>query len=205
LDIDSWLRWIGLAQYAELFRANDIDGELLGRLTSDDLKEIGVASLGHRKQLLEAIATLGAVAEAPSPTPVAATPTPAAERRQLTVMFVDQGRRPSDGLIREEMREVLRAYQNTVAGEISRMKASPLRWHAARCFGWPRTHEDAAGRRGRVGGVVGDRLAAGEPCRLVGIATALWSLGDHRRRRHRSRRRYAEPCRTPGAAEPGWS
>ena len=58
-DIASWLRGIGLAQYTELFRANDIDGELLGRLTSDDLKEISIASLGHRKQLLEAIAALG--------------------------------------------------------------------------------------------------------------------------------------------------
>jgi hypothetical protein len=55
LDIDSWLRGIGLAQYAEMFRANDIDGELLDRLTSDDLKEIGVASFGHRRKLLEAL------------------------------------------------------------------------------------------------------------------------------------------------------
>ena len=78
LDIDSWLRGIGLAQYAELFRANDIDGELLGRLTSDDLKEIGVASLGHRKQLLEAIAALGAVAEAP---PRRQPPQPRREQR----------------------------------------------------------------------------------------------------------------------------
>src|SRR6476659_8598574 len=89
LDIDSWLSGIGLTQYAELFRANDIDGELLGRLTSDDLKEIGVASLGHRKQLLEAMAALGAVTEASSLTPVSAPPAPSAERRQLTVMFVD--------------------------------------------------------------------------------------------------------------------
>jgi class 3 adenylate cyclase len=127
LDIDSWLRGIGLAQYTELFRANDIDGELLGRLTSDDLKEIGVASLGHRKQLLEAIAALGTGGEAPSPTPAAATPTPAAERRQLTVMFVDLvGSTALSGrLDPEEMRDILRAYQNTVAGEISRLKALP--------------------------------------------------------------------------------
>jgi hypothetical protein len=52
LDIDSWLRGIGLAQYAEIFRANDIDIELLGRLTNDDLKDIGVVSFGHRKKLL---------------------------------------------------------------------------------------------------------------------------------------------------------
>ena len=56
LDIDSFLQAIGLAQYAEIFRANDIDSEVLGRLTNDDLKDIGVASLGHRKKLLRVIA-----------------------------------------------------------------------------------------------------------------------------------------------------
>ena len=59
MDIDGWLRGIGLAQYAEILRTNDIDGELLRRLTNDDLKDIGVASFGHRKKLLEAIAELG--------------------------------------------------------------------------------------------------------------------------------------------------
>jgi len=58
LDIDGWLRRVGLAQYAEIFRVNDIDGELLRRLTNEDLKDIGVASFGHRKKLLEAIARL---------------------------------------------------------------------------------------------------------------------------------------------------
>ena len=92
MDIDDWLRGIGLAQYAEIFRANDIDGELLGRLTNDDLKDIGVASFGHRKKLLEAIAALVAAPEAPSPIPVAATEPKTqdtAERRQVTVMFSD--------------------------------------------------------------------------------------------------------------------
>jgi hypothetical protein len=53
-----------------MFRANDIDIELLGRLTNDDLKDIGVASFGHRKKMLEAIAALVAAPEAPSRTPV---------------------------------------------------------------------------------------------------------------------------------------
>ena len=66
MDIDGWLRGIGLAQYAEMFRANDIDGELLGRLTNDDLKDLGVTSFGHRKRLLEGIAALVAASEAPS-------------------------------------------------------------------------------------------------------------------------------------------
>jgi hypothetical protein len=90
LDIDGWLRRIGLAQYAELFRANDIDGELLGRLTSDDLKDIGVASFGHRKKLLEAIAELaGAVPVSPQPALIEPKAHDAAERRQVTVMFSD--------------------------------------------------------------------------------------------------------------------
>ena len=59
LDIDGWLRRIGLTQYAEMFRANDVDGELLRRMTNDDLKDVGVVSFGHRKKLLEAIAELG--------------------------------------------------------------------------------------------------------------------------------------------------
>ena len=105
MDIDGWLRGIGLAQYAEMFRANDIDGELLGRLTNDDLKDIGVASFGHRKKLLEAIAELGS-APAAAPAPPPAVPAPisgrrwrrrrppasveaAGERRYLTVMFCD--------------------------------------------------------------------------------------------------------------------
>lgn len=189
LDIDGWLRGIGLAQYTELFRANDIDGELLGRLTNDDLKEIGVASLGHRKHLLEAIAALGAVAEAPSPTPVAATPAPAAERRQLTVMFVDLvGSTALSGrLDPEEMRDVLRAYQNTVAGEISRLEgftAKLMGDGVLAYFGWPRTHEDEAERAVRAGlavtAAVGRLpMAAGEPLAArVGIATGLVVVGD---------------------------
>ena len=92
MDVDGWLRGIGFTQYAEIFRANDIDGELLGRLTNDDLKDIGVASFGHRKKLLEAIAALSPASDAASPIPVAAAElkTPdGAERRPITVMFCD--------------------------------------------------------------------------------------------------------------------
>jgi SAM domain (Sterile alpha motif) len=60
-NVDDWLQGLGLAQYADLFRANDLDGELLAGLTGDDLKDIGVVSLGHRKKLPEAIATLAVV------------------------------------------------------------------------------------------------------------------------------------------------
>jgi len=58
LDVTAWLEALGLGQYAAAFAANDIDGDTLVSLTSDDLRELGVASIGHRKRLLSAIAGL---------------------------------------------------------------------------------------------------------------------------------------------------
>jgi hypothetical protein len=118
LDIDGWLRGIGLAQYSEMFRANDIDGELLGRLTNDDLKDIGIASFGHRKKLLEAIAELaGAVPVSPQPALVESKTPVTAERRQVTVMFSDLvgSTALSARVDPEDLREVISAYQKCVA------------------------------------------------------------------------------------------
>ena len=129
MDIDGWLRGIGLAQYAEIFRANDIDGELLGRLTNDDLKDIGVASLGHRKKLLKAIAALTAAPEGPSSIPVAVTEPKThdtAERRQVTVMFADLvgSTTLSVRMDPEDLREVISAYQKCVAETVHRFDGS---------------------------------------------------------------------------------
>ena len=118
MDIDGWLRGIGLAQYSEMFRANDIDGELLGRLTNDDLKDIGIASFGHRKKLLEAIAELaGAVPVSPQPALVESKTPVTAERRQVTVMFSDLvgSTALSARMDPEDLREVISAYQKCVA------------------------------------------------------------------------------------------
>jgi hypothetical protein len=57
MDVADWLKGLGLKRYAASFRENDIDGDMLASLTAD-LKELGFASFGHRKRLLEAIATL---------------------------------------------------------------------------------------------------------------------------------------------------
>ena len=59
MDVAAWLRGLGLEQYAELFRDNDIDGEILRGMTAEDLKELGISSFGHRRKLLNAIAALG--------------------------------------------------------------------------------------------------------------------------------------------------
>jgi SAM domain (Sterile alpha motif) len=56
--IADWLRKLGLGQYTQCFAENDINFSILPDLTDQDLKDLGVASLGHRRQLLRAIAQL---------------------------------------------------------------------------------------------------------------------------------------------------
>jgi hypothetical protein len=91
MDIAAWLDGLGLGQYKQAFRSNDIDKEVLHGLTAEDLRELGVASIGHRRRLLDAIARLvdGHPSAAASPTPSGAAVSSDAERRQLTVMFCD--------------------------------------------------------------------------------------------------------------------
>ena len=92
MDVAEWLRGLGLEQYAPGFRDNDIDGEVLRRLTGEDLRELGIASVGHRRRLLDAIAALSDTQPAPeaslAPAPALGTAREA-ERRQLTVLFSD--------------------------------------------------------------------------------------------------------------------
>ena len=59
MDIGGWLRELGLGQYEAAFHDNAVDGAILPKLTADDLKEIGVVAVGHRRRLLDAIAALG--------------------------------------------------------------------------------------------------------------------------------------------------
>ena len=94
MEVGGWLRSLGLGQYEAAFRANEIDETVLPSLTAEDLKELGVAALGHRRKLLDAIAALRASesvkARPPDAFPAAdKTVTDTAERRQVTVMFSD--------------------------------------------------------------------------------------------------------------------
>ena len=87
IEITDWLGKLGLEQYAPTFRDNAIDSKVLPRLTAEDLKDLGVTLVGHRRRLLEAIAALRA--EAPEQKPPDALASADAERRQVTVMFCD--------------------------------------------------------------------------------------------------------------------
>ena len=124
LDVTDWLRRLGLEQYASAFRDNAIDAEVLPSLTAEDLRDIGVTLVGHRRRLLDAIAGLKSEASAiadpdattePGPGPASAGPPRStdAERRQLTVMFCDLvgSTALSTRLDPEEMSNVLGAFQ----------------------------------------------------------------------------------------------
>ena len=58
MDLGGWLRRLGLDQYEAAFRENEIDETILPKLTAEDLKDLGVSIVGHRRKLLDAIAAL---------------------------------------------------------------------------------------------------------------------------------------------------
>jgi class 3 adenylate cyclase len=127
MDVADWLRGLGLEQYAPAFEQNHVEPGLLSSLTAEDLKDLGVSSVGHRRRLLEAIAALRSP---PSVAVVAATAQepaigPEAERRQVTVMFCDLvgSIALSRRLDPEDLREVIGAYHRCVEKVITRFGA----------------------------------------------------------------------------------
>ncbi|MCG2631800.1 AAA family ATPase [Bradyrhizobium sp. WYCCWR 13023] len=193
LDVERWLAELDLGQYVAAFKANNIDGALLADVTAEDLESIGVHSVGHRRKLLAAISRLPPVSR-PSPQrhlPVAGVErgSQEAERRQLTVMFVDLvgSTALSSQLDPEDMRSVLTAYQNAVAGAVTRFEGNVAKYmgDGVLCyFGYPRAHEDDAERAVRAGSAIcqtvkslltpsGSKLSA-----RIGIATGLVVVGD---------------------------
>ncbi len=189
MDIAEWLRGLGLEQYMPAFRDNDIDHEVLRRLTAEDLRELGVASIGHRRRVLDAIAALGAAeasSSASSPAPAGASE---AERRQLTVMFCDLvgSTALSARLDPEDLRAVIGAYHRCVAAVIEGSGGFVAKYMGdgvLAYFGYPRADEHDAERAVRAGlklveKVAGlDTVAAVRLQVRVGIATGLVVVGD---------------------------
>jgi class 3 adenylate cyclase len=195
MDIVVWLRGLGLGRYEAAFRDNEIDETVLPNLTAEDLKELGVAALGHRRILLDAIAALrsDASGKTPSVDTTTASSTPSAppedraERRQVTVMFSDLvgSTALSARMDPEDLREVITAYQKCVAGTVQRFGGFVAKYMGDGVlvyFGYPQAHEDDAERALRAGlelvAAVGGLKTHAPLQTRVGIATGLVVVGD---------------------------
>src|ERR1700751_3586895 len=192
MDVGGWLRTLGLEKYEAAFRENDIDDTVLSGLTAEDLKDLGVGSIGHRRKLLDAIAAMRA--EASAPTPVSAAPLQSndtakdtAERRQVTVMFSDLvgSTALSTRMDPEDLREVISAYQRCVTDTVLRFGGFVAKYMGDGVliyFGYPAAHEDDAERAVRAGLALIDAVAtlpAPEPVQVrIGVATGLVVVGD---------------------------
>jgi class 3 adenylate cyclase len=186
-ELGRWLVELGLGAYAEAFSANGVDWDVLAALTEEDLETLGL-SLGDRKRLLRAIAAL----DGPTP-PLPRRPIDGAERRQITVMFVDlvDSTPISERLDPEEMRELLQTFHALCSaaveargGHIARYMGDGILVY----FGYPQAHEDDAARAVHAGlGILENLRAANErqqdqhDVRLrvrIGIYTGLVVVGE---------------------------
>jgi predicted ATPase/class 3 adenylate cyclase len=188
VDIAAWLHGLGLQQYEQVFRENAIDDAVLPELTADDLKDLGVSLVGHRRKLVAAIAALRRESGSePREEAGDVTDTSIAERRHLTIMFSDLV--GSTGLSTrydpEDLREIVGAYHSCVADTVARFDGFVAKYMGDGVlvyFGYPNAHEDDAERAVRAGLAVID--AAGRldiPERLqvrLGVASGLAVVGD---------------------------
>jgi class 3 adenylate cyclase/predicted ATPase len=197
VDIATWLRELGLERYEAAFADNDVDAEILPKLTAEDLLAIGITSVGHRRKMLEAIAALTARRAATEPSAAVSTsqiedakPSRSeAERRQLTVLFCDLvgSTELAAKLDPEDLDAVMRAYRACCAEVVKRWEGHVAKYMGdgvLSYFGWPTAHEDDAERAVQAGLELthavadlqtesGARLAA-----RVAIATGLVVVGE---------------------------
>lgn len=182
MDIASWLRRLGLEQYEQAFRENAIDAEVLSDLSEADLRQLGIL-LGHRKRLLKAIAELGRSTNHSD----SSAAEPDAERRQLTVMFVDLvgSTALASRLDLEDLREIIGAFHRCVADTVARFSGFVAKYMGDGVliyFGYPQARENDAEQAVRAGLALVDtigRLQQSEPLRVrVGIATGQVVVGD---------------------------
>jgi predicted ATPase/class 3 adenylate cyclase len=177
-----------MQQYEEAFRDNAIDASVLPELTADDLKDLGVTLVGHRRRLLAAIAAFRGDSR-----PVSGTPPDQvahvsdAERRQLSVMFCDLvgSTALSTRFDPEDLRELIAHYHRVVANTVGRFDGFVAKYMGDGVliyFGYPAAHEDDAERAVRAGLAVIDAvggLATREPLNVrLGIASGLVVVGD---------------------------
>ena len=185
-SLEVWLAHFGLSRLEAIFRDNGIDLDILASLTDDDLRELGL-SFGDRRRVLTAVLASGAPPASAVPQPVAPAHAEA-ERRQLTVLFCDLAGSTalSARLDPEDMREVIRAYQETCAAVITHHDGFVAKYMGdgvLAYFGYPWAHEDDAERGVLAGLGVIDAVSRLDVKSVklqarVGIATGLVVVGD---------------------------
>src|SRR3954468_6146283 len=186
VDVAAWLRGLGLERYAPSFLDAEITGEALAELTDADLRELGLP-LGPRKLVLRAIRDLAGPTEPARQETAGASVPPGAERRQLTVMFVDPvgSTALSQEVELEDLRELIGAYHAGVAATVKGHDGFVAKYMGDGVlvyFGYPQAREDDAERAIRAGlELIGAVTALAYPVSLqtrVGIATGLVVVGD---------------------------
>jgi class 3 adenylate cyclase len=140
-SIEGWLEELGLGEYAPAFIENHIDRKVLSALTAEDLRELGVQSIGHRRRIQEAAAQLGV-----APAAVPARAEPSLQRRQITVLFCDLvgSTEMSAREDPEDLRDFLNAYRQALADTIERYNgliAQYLGDGVMAYFGYPAARE----------------------------------------------------------------
>jgi class 3 adenylate cyclase/tetratricopeptide (TPR) repeat protein len=161
MDIGGWLRGLGLARYEAAFRENEIDAEVLPHLTAEDLRDLGITTVGHRRKLLAAIAALPmpALSESVPPSSTPSAPRKAhevsAERRPITVMFCDLVGSTSLAakLDAEDWRDLVGAYLDAASAVVEKFGGHVLKKLGdglMALFGYPRAQENDAERAARA-------------------------------------------------------
>jgi class 3 adenylate cyclase/tetratricopeptide (TPR) repeat protein len=187
MPIAQWLEELGMSEYTQRFAEHNVDLSVLGELSDQDLKELGI-SIGHRRRILAAIRELPGIPPAATEAAIAVPDVQnAAERRQVTVLFSDLvgSTELSSRMDPEDMREVISAYNRTVAETVRRFGGFVAKYMGDGVlvyFGYPHAHEDDAERAVRAGleltrAVAGLETHAPLKAR-VGIATGLVIVGD---------------------------
>jgi len=188
-EIADWLERLGLGQYAQRFAENEIDVSVLPHLTDQDLKDIGIP-LGHRRKILAVVGELESPPRAaiePSVASIAQWPSEVAERRQVTVMFVDMigSTELSTRMDPEDLRDIISSYQTCVADTVRHFDGFVAKYMGDGVlvyFGYPGAHEDDPERAVRAGlELIAAVSALKTPVLLqirVGIATGVVIVGD---------------------------
>ncbi len=195
MELAAWLRALNLSQYETVFEENSVTADLLPSLTAEDLKDLGITAVGHRRRLLDAISALRNDAAPPAPAKADVQSNndyhqkanSTAERRYISVMFCDlvEFTRLSSRLDPEDLSAVIRGYQACVARTIDRFGGFIARYVGDGVliyFGWPVAREDDAERAVRAALAVISEIThtlIGEKLRVrIGIATGLVVIGE---------------------------